>query len=88
MNIKIDVDCTPEEARACLGLPDVAPLQEAVMEKLREQLLAHLTAMEPESLLKSWLPAGIESFERVQKAFWSQVAQAARQDDKDMTKTD
>ena len=88
MKIKIDIDCTPEEARACLGLPDVAPLQDAVMDKLREQLLTNLTAMEPEALLKTWLPAGIESFERVQKAFWSQVAQAARQDSKDKTEID
>ena len=70
MKIKIDIDCTPEEARACLGLPDVAPLQDAVMDRLREQLLANLAAMEPEALLKTWLPAGIESFERVVVLYW------------------
>ena len=31
MKIKIDVDCTPQEARAFLGLPDVAPMQKAMM---------------------------------------------------------
>ena len=88
MKITIDVECTPQEARECLGLPDVAALQDAVMDKVREQLLSNLTAMEPEALLKTWLPAGIESFERVQKAFWSQVASAARQSDEVKTDTD
>src|SRR6516164_5311770 len=31
MKFKIDIDCTPEEARAFLGLPDVKPLQEALL---------------------------------------------------------
>ena len=88
MKITIDVECTPQEARECLGLPDVAALQDAVMDKVREQLLSNLTAMEPEALLKTWLPAGIESFERVQKAVWSQVASAARQSDEVKTDTD
>ena len=26
MKITVDVDCTPEEARAFLGLPDVKPM--------------------------------------------------------------
>jgi kynurenine formamidase len=30
MKIKIDIDCTPQEARAFFGLPDVEPIQEAV----------------------------------------------------------
>ena len=88
MKITIDVECTPQEARECLGFPDVAALQDAVMDKVREQLLSNLTAMEPEALLKTWLPAGIESFERVQTAFWSQVASAARQSDEVKTDTD
>ncbi|WP_420846806.1 DUF6489 family protein [Microvirga tunisiensis] len=28
MKITMDVECTPEEARAFLGLPDVKPMQE------------------------------------------------------------
>ena len=31
MKIKIEVDCTPEEARNFFGLPNVKPMQEAVM---------------------------------------------------------
>lgn len=79
MKIKVDIDCTPEEARAFLGLPDVAPLQEAVMARLQEQLTANLAAMDPEALLKTWLPVGLQGLDQAQKAFWAQFAAAGRQ---------
>ena len=72
MKIRIDVDCTPEEARAFLGLPDVAPMQEAAIAKVQEQLMAALSTMDRETMLKTWLPGGLEGLERMQKAFWSQ----------------
>ncbi len=55
MKITVEVDCTPEEARAFLGLPDVKPLQEAAMEKLRQQMAQSANALAPEALLKTWL---------------------------------
>jgi len=51
MKVSIDIDCTPEEARAFLGLPEVAPMQEAVMEKLQQQILKNLASMDPEALM-------------------------------------
>jgi hypothetical protein len=78
MKITIDVDCTPEEARAFLGLPEVAPMQAAVMEKIQEQLMANLAVMDPETLFKIWLPAGLQGIEQLQKAFWSQFAGGTR----------
>jgi hypothetical protein len=73
MNIKIDIDCTPEEARRLLGLPDVAPMQEAMMTEIEKRMRDYLAATDPDALLKTWLPAGLESFEQMQKAFWSQM---------------
>ena len=35
MKITVDVDCTPEEARRFMGLPDLAPLHEAYLAKMR-----------------------------------------------------
>ena len=79
MKIHLDIDCTPEEARAFLGLPDVAPMQKAVMEEMRKRMMANLAAMEPEQLFKTWLPAGIQGWEQMQKAFWSQMGKGARE---------
>lgn len=71
MKIKFDIDCTPEEARAFFGLPDVVPLQTAMMAEVEKRMKAGLDAMSPEALLKTWLPAGIQNFEELQKMFWS-----------------
>ncbi|MDA0997034.1 MAG: DUF6489 family protein [Proteobacteria bacterium] len=73
MKIKLDVDCTPEEARSFLGLPDVKPLQDAMMKEIEERMRANLQAMDPETMLKTWLPAGIQGWEQLQKMFWSQL---------------
>ena len=77
MKIHVDIDCTPEEARTFLGLPDVAPMQEALMAELQKRMMANLQAMEPEQLFKTWLPAGLQGWEQLQKAFWSQMNAAA-----------
>ncbi len=79
MKIHVDIDCTPEEARAFLGLPDVVPMQEALMAELQKRMMANLQAMEPEQLLKTWLPAGLQGWEQLQKAFWTQMASAKGQ---------
>jgi hypothetical protein len=73
MRIKIDIDCTPEEARRVLGLPDIAPMQEAMIAEIQQRMRDYLAAMDPDALLKTWLPAGLESVEQMQKAFWSQM---------------
>ncbi len=73
MKVTINIDCTPEEARTFLGLPDVAPMQKAVMKKLQADMMAGLDAMDPETLLKTWLPTGLKGWEQMQKAFWQQM---------------
>lgn len=82
MKITIDIDCTPEEARTFLGLPDVKPMQEAMMRDIQQRVSANLNAMDPESIMKTWLPAGIQGMEQLQKMFWSQLAGAMGQDGK------
>jgi len=72
VKIKFDIDCTPEEARAFLGLPDVAPLQSAMMGEVEKRMKAALEAMSPEAILKTWLPAGMQNLEEMQKMFWAQ----------------
>jgi hypothetical protein len=68
MKIKVDIDCTPEEARTFLGLPDVQPMQKAVMAEMTQRLTQAMTAMDPETMLKTWLPASIQGWEQMQKA--------------------
>lgn len=71
VKITFDVDCTPEEARAFFGLPDVKPMQDVVLKKIENRMLANLEAMSPEALLRAWLPASVQGMEQLQKIFWS-----------------
>jgi hypothetical protein len=81
MKISIDIDCTPEEARAFLGLPDVAPLQASLMKEIEERMRTALRGTDPEVLFKTWLPASLEGWEQVQ-AFWRGMAGAAKPEKK------
>jgi hypothetical protein len=70
MKVRVDIDCTPEEARAFLGLPDVSVMQEALIKEMQDRLLAAMRAADPETLMKTWMPAGIAGLEQWQKLFW------------------
>jgi len=72
MKITINVDCTPEEARAFMGLPDVAPIQDAMMEEMKTRMQKATAAMDPETMLKTLFPLQSEGLADMQKAFWSQ----------------
>ena len=81
MKINIEIDCSPAEARAFLGLPDVGSIQDAITEDLQERLQAALKSTDPEALLKAWLPAafqgGMKDWEDFQRQFWSQMSSVA-----------
>ena len=67
-----------QEARAFLGLPDVGPMQEKLMAQMQERISENLTGMDPETLIRTWMPIGMEGLEKLQSAFWSQMAGAAK----------
>lgn len=73
MKINVDIDCTPEEMRTMFGLPDVKPMQNALMAEIEAKAKKALQAMEPDALFKMWLPASIQGFEQWQKFVWSQL---------------
>ena len=68
MKVTMNVDCTPEEARAFFGLPDVQPMQ--------ERLSANLKAMEPDAMIRAWLPTAVKGFEQWQDMLASQMSSA------------
>lgn len=69
MKVTIDIDCTPEEARAFLGLPDVKPMQDELMRDMTDKIRAAMTAIGPEEAMRMWLPAGLQAAEQMQKIF-------------------
>jgi len=72
MKVNLSIDCTPEEARAFFGLPDVAPMQQRMIEQMEAKMEKAAAAMDPESFLKTLFPLQSEAFTELQKAFWSQ----------------
>jgi Family of unknown function (DUF6489) len=78
MKIAIDIDCTPEEARLFLGLPDVRPLQDELLRDVQERMTKALQAMDPETMIKTWLPASVKGFEQLQQIFLAQLGGGKR----------
>jgi len=74
MKISLDVDCTPEEARKFFGLPEVGPLQEALLKEVQERMSANIKAMDAKALIETWLPATLKGFEQWQQMFMAQMA--------------
>ena len=69
MKVNIEIDCTPLEARQFFGLPDVAPMQTAVMDKLQQQMMSNIDKVSPESLIQSWFSFDPKIAERMQDMF-------------------
>ncbi len=77
MKFKFDIECTPEEARAFIGLPNIAPMQESLMKELEEKMQDNIRNLSPEEMVKTWMPATMQGFGQgigeMQKMFWSQM---------------
>ena len=78
MKITFDIDCTPEEARTFFGLPDVKPMQDVLMKKVQDRMESTLDAVTPEALMNTWLPAGVQGMEQLQKMFWAALQSSSR----------
>ncbi len=58
MKLKMEVECTPEEARAALGLPDVSMINEQLIGEMQARMKSNIAALQPEELLKNWMTFG------------------------------
>ena len=76
MKVKIEIDCTPEEARAFCGMPDLTAAHEAMAKGMEARIADAIGQIDAEALLKSWLPGGLKGFETMQQAFWEGFGQA------------
>jgi hypothetical protein len=61
MNVKIEIDCTPAEARTFLGLPNVEPLNDHMVAELQRRMDANIAALAPEELMKTWTAFGVQA---------------------------
>lgn len=71
MKIELDIECTPAEARAFLGLPDVSALNEHLVAEMQKRMTENMAALTPEELMKNWMAFGAgaqESFMKLMTA--------------------
>jgi len=85
MKVTFDIECTPDEARAFLGLPNVAPMQDKIVKEMEDRMLENIRSLDPETMLKTWLPATIQGWGEVQKMFWDNMGMATGGDSKSST---
>jgi Family of unknown function (DUF6489) len=71
MKVNVEIDCTPLEARQFFGLPDVGPMQAAMMDKLQQQMSANIDKITPDALMHSWFSFDPKLAERFQEMFMS-----------------
>jgi hypothetical protein len=56
MRISVDVDCTPEEARRFLGFPDLTPVHDAYVERMKKAVSDGVTPESFAELARNWGP--------------------------------
>ena len=82
MKVNVEIDCTPLEARQFFGLPDVVPMQTAVMDKLQQQMMTNIEKITPEALVQSWFTFDPKLAERFQDLFVTMLGGGLRSGDK------
>ena len=78
MKMTIEVDCSPEEARRFLGLPDVSTLNEQLVEEMKKRVGANMSLMSPDEMMKNWMSFGAGAQEHFRKLMEVGLGAAAK----------
>ena len=81
MNIKIDVEMTPEELRRFMGLPDVSDMQAAIMGKVKDSILDKMNEQGMAGVQAGFVEQSFKAMEAYQKMFKDTLEQAAGKKD-------
>ncbi len=77
MNVKIDIDITPEEMRKLLGLPDVEAFQRQLLDDIRAKMVAGAEGYDPLNLFQPYMTGTMASWDMLQKMFTSAASSPA-----------
>ncbi|RYD59726.1 MAG: hypothetical protein EOP60_01580 [Sphingomonadales bacterium] len=58
MKINVEVDCTPEEARRFMGLPDLTPVHDVYVKMMTDAVENQTNPEAFQQLMQSWSPMG------------------------------
>lgn len=65
MKFNIEVECTPEEVRRLVGLPDLSELHQAYMDQMNDAMAKGLTPDAMDTMIRNWVPGGAAGMEFV-----------------------
>lgn len=85
MKVTVDVDCSPSEARAFLGLPDVTPIHDKYIKTMLDGFDGIGSAEQMETLFKSFSPmgdAGMRLFQQMVNLGLSGMGSSSKDDKK------
>jgi hypothetical protein len=77
MKVRIEAECTPEEARTFLGLPDVGPFNARVVDEMTRRMETNSAAIQPEELMRNWMSLGGAATEQFRGLIQSVLRSAA-----------
>ena len=88
MKVTIEIDINPKEARQTLGLPDLEPMQAAVIDKVQAKMETAIDGMsDPKSMFDTFFPVGIQAMDQFQN-FFGGIAGAASKKSKEEDEED
>jgi hypothetical protein len=71
VKVNVEIDCTPEEARRAIGLPDLTPVHDRYVALLLDTMDKGMGPEMLENLTKAWAPMG-----EVGMNFWRGLLEA------------
>jgi hypothetical protein len=80
MKVNLELDLTPEEMRRLFGLPDVAPVNDMLVDKLREQMEKGLDGTLVKNMVQSMVKGGTQGLEAYQSLLMSVFRMGKRGD--------
>lgn len=69
MQVTINIDCTPLEARQFFGLPDVEPLQKAMMAEIEKKMRTEMDNFSADKIMATWLSFAPQNAEWMRSMF-------------------
>jgi hypothetical protein len=69
MKVNVEIDCTPEEARRAVGLPDLTPIHERYIAIMLETMDGNIKPEMLDTMLRNWGPMGEASMSMWRRLF-------------------
>ena len=72
MKLNVEIECTPEEARRAVGLPDLTPVHDRYIAMMLDTMQGVVKPEMVETMMRSWSPMGEAGMQ-----FWKKLIDGA-----------